>query len=197
MSSIVEICNMALGHIGMKSISSVDEASENARKCKLFYEPLRDTVLRGCAWNFATAYEELAVLDESIPGWRLLYSQPNRCLSVRKVFSESSLTNPIPVNHKIILSPDSKVKAIAADLEGAWVEFTYQVTDPSMFDAQFIEALSYRLGAALAQPLAGNIQMGQGLLQMSTTIMDSAKLSNAREGSQQKPNYSSLVEARG
>lgn len=197
MSSVLQICNLALGHIGVKSIMSVDEASENARKCKLFYEPLRDTVLRGHSWNFATAYEQLAVLDESIPGWGLLYSEPARCLSIRKIISESSLVSPVAVDHKLILSPDSKVKAVATNLENAWAEFTYQVTDPTLFDAQFVEALSYRLGAALAQPLAGNIQMGQGLLQMSVTIMDSAKLSNSREGSQQKPNYSSTLAARG
>lgn len=196
MSSVVEICNLALNHIGAKSISSIDEASENARKCKLVYAPLRDAVLRDHAWNFATASEQLALLDETLPGWGYIYAQPARCLNVRKIFSEAELANPIPSDFKILLSPTTKTKSIAAKLELAWCEFTYQVTDPLIFDPKFVEALSYRIGAALAQSLAGNIQLGQGLLQMSVSITEKAVLQNSREGSQQRPNYSSLIEAR-
>jgi hypothetical protein len=196
MSSIVEICNLALNHIGAKSITSLDEASESARKCKLVYEPLRDSVLRGSAWNFATAIEQLAPLDEEVPGWNFLYTEPNRCLKIRKIFNETSLSDPRPVDHKLMLSPDTKTKSIATNLELAWCEFTYKVTDPNVYDPQFIEALSYRIGASLAQSLAGNIQLGQALLQMSMSISDKAVLENSKEGSQTKANYSSLIEAR-
>lgn len=195
-SSVVEICNLALNHVGAKSITSIDEASENARKCKLVYGPLRDAVLRDYAWNFATATEQLALLDETIPGWSFIYTQPVRCLNVRKVFSEVVMVNPTPSDFKILLSPSTKTKSIASNLEIAWAEFTYQVTDPNVFDPKFVEALSYRIGASLAQSLAGNIQLGQALLQMSVSITEKAVLQNAREGSQQKPNYSSLIEAR-
>lgn len=196
MSSIVEICNLALNHIGAKSISSLDEASENARKCKLVYAPLRDAVLRDHSWNFATANELLALLDESMPGWNFIYAQPVKCLNVRKIFSEVVLSNPSPLDFKILLSPTTKTKSIASNLEFAWCEFTYQVTDPALFDTKFVEALSYRIGSALAQPLTGNIQLAQALLQMSIGITEKAVLQNAREGSHQKPNYSSLIESR-
>lgn len=196
MSSIVEICNLALNHIGAKSISSIDESSESARKCKLIYEPIRDAVLRGTSWNFATAVEQLALLDEELPGWNYLYTEPVRCLKVRKIFNDSTLLDPRPIDHKLLLSPTTKTKSIATDLELAWCEFTYRVTDPNVYDPQFIEALSYRMAASLAQSLAGNIQLGQALLQMSMSISDKAVLENSKEGSQTKRNYSSLLEAR-
>lgn len=195
-SSVVQICNLALNHIGAKTITSLDESSESARKCSLVYAPLRDAVLRDFAWNFATATEQLALLDETIPGWDFLYVQPIRCLNVRRVFSEVALANPTPSDFKILLSPTTKTKCIASKIETAWCEFTYQVTDPTVFDPKFIEALSYRIGASLAQSLAGNIQLGQALLQMSIGITEKAVLENAKEGSQQKPNYSSLIESR-
>jgi hypothetical protein len=196
MASVVEICNLALNHIGAKTISSIDEASEIARRCKLIYEPLRDAVLRDHAWNFATASEQLAVLNETLPGWLFLYAQPSNCINVRRVFNTIAVANPANQDFKILLSPDTKTKSIAANLEASWCEFTYKVTDPNVFDPKFIEALSYRMGASLAQPLAGNILLGQALLQMSVAITEKAVLQNAREGSQQKPIFSSLIEAR-
>ena len=110
--------------------------------------------------------------------------------------AKAVIANPTPSDFKVLLSPTTKTKCIATNVEIAWCEFTYQVTDPTVFDPKFIEALSYRMGASLAQSLAGNIQLGQSLLQMSIGITDKAVLENSKEGSKQKPNYSSLIESR-
>lgn len=196
MPSIVEICNLGLNHIGQKTIASLDETSENARRCKLVFPNARDAVLRDHHWNFATAYKQLAELNDELIGWNYLYVQPSECLKIRKVFNETSISSPIPQDFKILLSPTSRIKSIATNVESAWAEYTYRVTDPALYDPMFVDTLAYRIGAMLAQPLAGNIQMGQALMQASMTIIANATLQNAREGSVQKPSYSSLIEAR-
>jgi hypothetical protein len=125
-----------------------------------------------------------------------MYAQPANCLYVRRIYSEASEANVIPSEYIKHLSPVSKVQAISTDVVLAWAEFTYKVTDPNLFSPKFIESFSYRMGAALAQPLTGNIQLGQTLLNMSMTLADKAMLLNKREESLQKPNYSSLIESR-
>ena len=36
--NITDVCNIALAHIAKAKIASIDEASEQARQCKLFYD---------------------------------------------------------------------------------------------------------------------------------------------------------------
>ncbi|MGC8073889.1 hypothetical protein ACP3W1_25340, partial [Salmonella enterica] len=61
MSSIVDIANMALSHIGnSERINALDEASAQAEQCSLFFEPCVDEVLRAIPWGFATAFVDLA-----------------------------------------------------------------------------------------------------------------------------------------
>ena len=53
MLNITDVCNMALAHIAKGRISNIDEQSELARQCKLFYEPTRKELLRSYTWGFA------------------------------------------------------------------------------------------------------------------------------------------------
>ena len=47
MSSIVDICNMALSHLGIgEEIASLTEKSEEARACNRFYSQCRDAMMR-------------------------------------------------------------------------------------------------------------------------------------------------------
>ena len=56
MASVVDICNLALAHIGDDAtVSSIDppEGSAQAEHCKRFYAIARDTMLQMHNWNFA------------------------------------------------------------------------------------------------------------------------------------------------
>lgn len=197
MASKVEICNLALNHIGQRPIVSIDENTQAARACSLIYDSVRDAVLRENNWNFACVMEQLALLSgEDVPLWDFLYAYPVKCLSIRKLFNESFANDSLPLEYQAMLSPVAKQRCIATNTELAWIEYTYQVTDTTLFDGNFVDAFSYRLGASLAQTIAGNIQLGQGLMQIYKQIVDGAKLSNAREGVPMRNNYSGLVGSR-
>ena len=68
-----DICNMALSNIGKGVIENMEEGVENARACKLFYDPTRREVLRSFPWGFAHRIERLAVVDVDVPGWDFAY----------------------------------------------------------------------------------------------------------------------------
>lgn len=84
----VEIANLALSHIGMASINSMDEASEPARMCKQFYDRCRREVLRHYQWPFATKQVQLALLALTPPNYLYAYQYPTDCLYMRKLFKE-------------------------------------------------------------------------------------------------------------
>ena len=46
MISKIDICNMALAHLGQEPISSIKQDNERARRCDLFYETVKREVLR-------------------------------------------------------------------------------------------------------------------------------------------------------
>ena len=70
MISQVEICNLALTHLGVKTITLLTEPSEGARRIKAVYDSTRDSVLRAHNWNFAGKTEALAEISgEPTLGW--------------------------------------------------------------------------------------------------------------------------------
>ncbi len=196
MASNVEICNMSLSHIGHKRILSLDENTSTSRACKDAFNIIRDASLRDGNWKFATLSVPLAPIDESVPGFLYIYKQPSDCLKLLKVFNEATVSNPIPQNFEPTLSPLTQVQSIVTDVETAWAKYIKRVTDPNLFDAKFVEYFSYRLSAALAVPLTGDMQKAQAMMQVSRTVLAEADLINGREGSQQKPSYSSLLQSR-
>lgn len=99
--SETSVCNMALVSAGARTqIASLDEASNAARTCKLFYENTRDELLAEAQWTFANKFVPLGLLtslpgapgntDTSgsqvwlstypAPGWLYQYSYPDDCV---------------------------------------------------------------------------------------------------------------------
>lgn len=87
MASVVTICNMALGNIGItQTIENIDDNNERARVCKLYYEATRDQVIRAMSPNFAQTFVALAVVPgDPPPGWAYQYRYPTDCLYARQI----------------------------------------------------------------------------------------------------------------
>ena len=196
MISEVQICNMAVGHIGVKGILSLEENHETARKCKLYYSIARDAALRDANWNFATSFAKLVKLADAAPGWEYLYAKPLNCVKVRKIFNDSSLHRPMLNDFRVIQAPNLNVPAIATSLELAWAEITYLTKDTNVFDPKFVEDLSYKLASMLAVPLTGKEDVGRGLAALAAGILGDTIHANATEGSITPKKYSPLIESR-
>lgn len=83
-----EICNMALSYLGNGRINSVDDAAEDARKCKIHYDHDRRRMLAAYSWGFAKRIERLALFTSDVPGWDYAYSYPAECISVIYVYDK-------------------------------------------------------------------------------------------------------------
>src|SRR6185312_8086770 len=85
--SDVEICNMALGHVGNSSqIASLTEKSNEARACLLYYEQVRDEVLQAAPWPFITVIEPLTLVATSPnTDWAYSYRYPVDAFTVGRI----------------------------------------------------------------------------------------------------------------
>lgn len=196
MISKVDICNLALSHIGARSITSLDESTEQARQCSLLFETCRDSVLRAHEWNFATRIKPLAqIANEEAVGWTFVYQYPTKCLYIRRLFTEATVKSAKPDEFKQVIA-SGNTRAIAANIEGAYIEYTEQVVDPAAYDTAFVEALSYKLAAELAQPLTGKAELSTAMLSVYRAMIEDAKRANASEGYEEPVKSSDYVDAR-
>lgn len=94
MASDVDICNLALAHLGDEAtVSSIDppEGSAQAEHCARFYPMARDTVLEAHDWNFATTRGVLALVGSAWPSWAFCYELPSACVRAISVLPPGAL----------------------------------------------------------------------------------------------------------
>lgn len=184
MSSVVSICNLALSNLGKDNISSVDEASAEARACRQFYEHTRDTLLQVYPWRFAGKTQALAELTNDKPGaWGYSYKRPVDCLKVRWLRQAYSTVDLYPQDEAIQqLTPyEIEGERIYAGIGPAFLRYTAKITDPTKFPPLFIDALSAALSVRLAMPLTRDLKVRQDAAQYAVAARQSAEMADANE----------------
>jgi hypothetical protein len=196
-TSDIAICNLALAHLGEDPIVSLTDENKSARSLNRIYELSRDVVLRMKDWRFASVKAALAeVADQEVPGWTYIYAYPAKCLCIRKVFIDVENKNPDPIEYETIFIPGINQKAIACNSEQAYIEFTYQVTDATLFDMAFVNAFSFLLAAQVAKPLTGDDTIAKTMLQIYGSMVSDAARINDIEKYIKQAQTSTFEEAR-
>ena len=78
MISKIDICNMALAQLGQEPLASLTQDDERARRCHLFYEPVKKEVLRTHNWP-------LPMLLLPCPCWLMTARRTGRiCMPIRR-----------------------------------------------------------------------------------------------------------------
>lgn len=169
MPSVVDICNLALSHLGdTGTVASIDppEGSAQSEHCARFYPIARDTLLEMHPWNFATRRATLALLDVPTWTWEYAYSLPSNTVKVLSVLpshvDDDLESEPYETEAGADGSP-----VIRTNLAEATVRYTMRVEDPTRFSPLFTEALTRLLAAYLAGPvIKGDAGRKAGLAQM-------------------------------
>jgi hypothetical protein len=165
-ASVIDICNLALAHLGdVASVSSIDppEGSAQAEHCARFYPSARDAMLEMHNWAFASRDIEGTLLaDEVFPDWSFCYARPANALKIQKVFSNTSFAHPHWATN--VGTPDGSApftcmtsragqQVILTEVENATIRYTERVEDTARYSPLFISALSHFLASMLAGPL--------------------------------------------
>lgn len=175
MLSELEICNMAMAHLGTgKQIADLEnERSQEAAACRMFYVPARDQTLRAIAWPFATKFADLGLVTQKgdalhpTDEWDYSYRYPSTCWFARRIPSGCRVdTHLTKVPYR--LASDDQGKLILTDKVDAVLEYTQQITDTQLYDYDFCLTLSYRIAAFTAPQLtAGDpFKVGDKMLRL-------------------------------
>lgn len=188
MASDIEICNIALSRVAhTQPIVSFSERSKEAELCSVFYASLRKLVLTDFPWPFAESNVVLADIGSPAPGWAFRYRYPADCLKVREIIMPGQrrpLTSDMQIPYKVGFDTGGRV--IHTGQTQAGVRFTFNVEDPTFFDALFADALAWRLAMDLALPLSSKADIQQYCQQQYRQALTEAQ-GSAFEESQDDP----------
>lgn len=183
--SEIKICNLALRKLGARLIESLSDSSQEAVTCNLFYEQVRDAVLREHPWNFAAARVRLAKLaDAPAFGYSFQYQLPVDCLHLRQLNSAED---------EFVVEGDK----ILTNRDGASAVYTMKVTNPVLFDPSFVMAVSARLAAEMADDITGSTSKAREMWTLYLNAMQSARLADSAEGREDEILNDPWLEARG
>lgn len=190
MSSVAEVCNLALSHLGVgKEIASITERSKEAEACNRFYELARDEMLRGFVWPFARKIVTLGLVtasgDDDHPACKFEYAYryPSDCLMIRKIQSEIRTDyRQSRVTHDLLA--DDAGTLILTDLEDAVLEYTStDAQNPGRWHSDFTMALSFRLASYIAPRVTGGdpFKIGQTAIRFWNASNSKAQANAANE----------------
>jgi hypothetical protein len=201
LASEVDICNLALGHLGDRAtVSSISppEGSAQAEHCARFYAIARDMVLEAHEWGFATKRADLALLsDTPPPGFTFVYQVPSDCRNIIDLidpnaptfypidercghWQDDSFTMPA-VPYELEARTDG-TGVIYTNLENAIIHYVAGITDTTKFSAQVVDAIAWLLAAYLAGPvIKGDTGMAveKAMMQGYTVSLSTAKTNDA------------------
>lgn len=194
MISKIAICNLALAHLGQSPISSLEQKDEKARRLLLFYEPVRDEVLRTHNWAFAGAEEPLALLEKGPETAEYTYKYPGEALFVRRVYVPAAPHKALPFRE--VFRPDLHCRVLCVPAAQAYVQYTRRLPDEAQFDPAFVKAFSLALAADLALPLTGDNTLAAQLLKKYAAALDEARRCNMTENFLRAPQTDAFSEVR-
>lgn len=173
MTSEVRIANMALSHLGCRGrISSLTEASEEARQVSLHYDAARDETLAAAAWPFAAKRKALALYaGETPPDFGYAFEYPVDCLAPRAILG---FPGARPPRFETGVDETLSRRLIYADVPDPVLHYTARVTNPALYTPHFAGALAFRLAAAVAIPMTGRHELAQALYNLYSRAVDEA-----------------------
>jgi hypothetical protein len=154
-ASEVEICNLALSHLGDEAtVASIDppEGSAQAEHCARFYRVARDVVLELHAWSFATHRVQLAQLEVPAWNWTYAYAKPASCIKVLAVLPYAADSNAVSEDYEMESAADG-AGIIRTNVENATCRYIRQSTDTAKFSPLLVESISRLLASYLAGPV--------------------------------------------
>lgn len=196
MASVVQLCNMALSHIGsdarVTSISPPDGSVE-AGHCATFYDLARTELLEPGSWAFSLKRAALGALTNTSEAWAYAYAKPSDCMRPLRIL-RPSMGVTVFKQDTVYAHIDDRDSA-QFDVEGdviycnepnAVLVYVQDATDTTKFTPSFTAALSFLLAGYLAGPIIkGNegARLGDAMRQRAFNAADLSAAASANASS--------------
>ena len=154
-----DVVNVALSHIGAKSISDLDnDTTVEAIQARKIYYNIRDRPMRPHHWNFLTLRVQLTDSGvDPVFGWDEGYLLPDDFLRLISVHATNDNWDQPPYRLEKQTISDTKTDVILINSNECWIRYIYLETDPSKWAEDFQDAVAWQLAAelALVLPVSG------------------------------------------
>ncbi len=155
-TSEARLCNLGLALCGeTQFIDSLTQVKAAAQVCAAVYGPVRDNLLARHPWKFATVEKLLAATTEERLGWTYAYAAPANMLAAHYI---GDGTPSVPAELRIPFTKarraDGAGQLILTNQPAATLFYTANDTEVALYDAPFVEALTFKLGARFALAIA-------------------------------------------
>lgn len=207
--SAINIVNAALALCNARStITSFSESNPETGQANLWYDRERLWLLREHRWNFARFQAPLTLLFTA-PGvdaqpatglpwpfmpWAYAYAYPSDCAHFDYILPTYNGA-PIQAYPNALPQPtvpfkvggmqnqsDQAIEVIMTSQTAAYGVYTRDITNPQLFDSQFVEAFTCRLAFRFAVPLSGSPQIQASSFADAQRVLDQAKARDGNEG---------------
>lgn len=188
-TSQTEIINLALGHLKQRKITSPTEVSVQAQEAMRCYETARKETLRNHDWGFATVVKDGA-LDATYAAsttglyageWDFAYTYPSNAIAVWHVYNENTVDKDNGELFRVLYDDTNNKKVIVTNTEYAMIEYTFDVQDTTMFDANFVTAFAWRLAYDMAPNLTGDDNIAMEMIKMFNMAISEAERMSSYE----------------
>ncbi len=183
--SVINICNMAISRMGgnqIKSISSLNDPTEEARECRRLYPQILSDLLRQHPFGFACLSQPLALMQKQ-EDQAYVYAYPASALRIWRVNAGAPLGPAVPFS--IAYGEQSTVVLCAA--ARAYAYHSRYVDDPNRFDSLFVEAIAWSLASELALSVRNDLGAAGQLKEAAAQAVEAAKGYDAGEGQSAPP----------
>lgn len=205
MASEVDICNLALAHLGdVATVASINPPSGDAQSahCARFYPIARDALLEMHIWGFSTVRASLA-LNSTNPTstWKYSYAAPSDVINFIEILDPLAADDysvgvqmagigpySAPVVGMGVYTPqqfavesdDNGNDIVLCNVQDAVLRYSKVITDTTKYSPLFVTCLSHYLASLLAGPLLkGEVGRQVATEQMKMALM----FQQAAEGS--------------
>lgn len=175
---LVSVYNMTLSSLGAGSkLQSTTEKDPGAEQCNIWYESVRDQIMRAAPWPTLERYKRLGLLAERDdtedwvpadppPGWLYAYSVPSDYLWPRHITDYASF-RPAQIASTHILATNTETPILV---------YTGRETNPSAWDVDLRLAIVHGLAAHIAKAITGKESD-----QVNAFNLAQEKINNARQ----------------
>lgn len=188
-TSDVSICNLALQKLGANRITSLSDNDRNARSMNACYEAIRDRELRRKAWKFAIKRATLAP-SATEPDFDYSYAFLLPVDFLRLILPPYSSSDWVMEQHT------GQPAILTNDGDTLEIRYVAKVTDPTLFDPLFVDALACALALHCCEELTQSNTKQSSLTQQYRDAMTAAARLDAFEKMPETPSDDSWFNAR-
>jgi hypothetical protein len=198
-NALVSIYNLALSSIGTRGMLSLPtDARREAEICNLWYEPVRDQVLRAAPWSSCRKTAALALYAERDfavdwtsgdpePPWQYTYTLPTDFLYPRHLDDFGAF----------IMGVEEETRVIYTNAEEPILTYTFRQTVPPAWDQDLYMAIVQGLAAHIAMPLMAKAGREVNALEKANMAILRAQVKAANENNVEYESVPDWLTARG